>query len=212
MFMKSRIHICLLAVGLFALPCVASDNGAAMLYVKGTAWLNGSAIPDSSAIFPDDMVQTKPGAAASITVAGSNVAIGSASLVRYEPNHIELQHGEVTVVSSGRMAVNADEVTIAPSQTSSTEFDVRESDGEVFILAQKGTLTVSDSSGTVTLPEGQQAIRGKKKKRKKGGAWSDGNQGILGTTQAKAVGIGAVGAIIYFSLRPDDDAVSPWRP
>ena len=44
----------------------AADSGAAMLYAKGTTWINGSSVPKTSAVFPGDLVQTQSGSAASI--------------------------------------------------------------------------------------------------------------------------------------------------
>ncbi len=201
---------CLL-LALLPFPLFATDTGAAMLYVKGTAWLNGTAIPDSSAIFPGDMIQTKPGSAASITYAGSNVVIGSDSLAQFEAGRVELQHGQLTVVSQSTI-VQVDDVSIAPVKGSPAEFNVGEADGQVLIFARKGSVTVSDASGTVTLAEGQQTTRGARKRRKKGVAQADGRYGVLSSPWARVAGIGAVGLLTTLSLKPDDDSVSPWHP
>jgi ferric-dicitrate binding protein FerR (iron transport regulator) len=211
--MTFRRQICCLALLLLPFPVFAKDTGAAMLYVKGTAWLNGSAIPDSSAIFPGDMVQTKPGTVANITSVGSNVVIGSDSLVQFQPGQIDLQHGGVTIVSERGMVVQAEGVTVTPPTGSSTQYDVREWECRVLVSARKGSVTVSDSLGTVTVAEGQEISRGKRKKCKIGQATpSTGHYGVLGTPLAKAIGIGAVGTLITISLLPDDDPVSPWHP
>lgn len=190
----------------------ASDTGAAMLYVKGTAWLNGSLVPDSSAIFPGDMIQTKPAAAANIVAIGTSIVIGSGSLVQFQPERLELQDGQVQVDTSHGVLVHADDIAIAPAEPVDTQYEVRETDGEVWIFARKGAITVTDSSGTVVLDEGQQTTRGKKKKKRKGGAWIMGDKGLLSSRWAQGAGIAAAGGVILFSLLPNDDPVSPWQP
>jgi ferric-dicitrate binding protein FerR (iron transport regulator) len=49
---------------------------------------------------------------------------------------------------------------VSPAATSGwTEFEVKDVDGTVQIAARKGDLTISDDSGTSTLPQGQQTTR-----------------------------------------------------
>ena len=62
----------------------AADSGAAMLYAKGATWINGAAVPRTSAIFPGDLVQTRTDSAASINASGSNVVVLADSLVKFE--------------------------------------------------------------------------------------------------------------------------------
>jgi len=62
----------------------AADSSPAMLYAKGTAWINGSAVPRSSAVFPGDMVQTRSDSMASINASGSSVLVLADSLVKFE--------------------------------------------------------------------------------------------------------------------------------
>ena len=48
---------------------------------------------------------------------------------------------------------------MAPASNAWTEFNVTDVDGTVRIAARKGDLTITDESGTVTLPQGQQTTR-----------------------------------------------------
>ena len=68
----------------------AADNGAAaMLYADGAAWLNGSHVPKSSAIFAGDLVQTRSDSAANIHAAGASITVFGDSLVQFEGYIVE---------------------------------------------------------------------------------------------------------------------------
>src|SRR5260370_40211319 len=94
-----RIVSCLL---LLMVPASlwAADSGAAMLYANGAAWLNGSHVPNSSAIFAGDRVQTRIGGAANIHAPGSSITVLSESLVQFEGRPLKLEHGGVSVSAS----------------------------------------------------------------------------------------------------------------
>jgi len=70
---------CMLIV-LLPASMFAADSTAAMLYINGTAWLNGSSVPKSSAIFSGDLVQTRSDSVASIKAPG-NQRIGVVRLL-----------------------------------------------------------------------------------------------------------------------------------
>ena len=154
----------------------AAGSGAAMLYAKRTAWLNGSAVPRTSAVFPGDLVQTKPNSVANINAPGSSVMILSDSMVKFEGVAVSIEHGSVTVATSKGMTTRAGEVTVSPASNALTEFEVSDLNGTVQIVARKGDVSVSDGSQTSTLAQGEQTTRDEtpsdqnKKKRRKGGA------------------------------------------
>ena len=83
----------------------------------------------------------------------------------------------MTVSTSKSMATRAEDVTVFFSASGAlTEFEVRDVDGTVRIVARKGDLTISDDSGaTSTLAQGQETTREEsdsqkeKKKKKRGG-------------------------------------------
>src|SRR5262249_42344296 len=84
----------LIAVPLWA---VDADSGIGILHSSGTTWINGSAVPKSSAVFSGDLVQTQPGSLASINSPGSNVTMFADSLLKYGERDVVLQHGTITV-------------------------------------------------------------------------------------------------------------------
>ena len=124
-----------------------------MLYSKGTAWLNGSQVPRSSAIFPGDIVQTEAESLANINAVGSNVMILSDSLVKFEGGQISVEHGRVSVVTSKGMGTRAGDVVVTPLSAGVTEFEVVDLNGTVEVMARKGDVSVDNGWETTTLPK-----------------------------------------------------------
>ncbi len=195
----------------------AADSSAAMLYAHGSAWLNGSSVQRSSAVFSGDLVQTQANSAANIHAAGSSVLILSDSLVQFEGNAVKLEHGGVTVATSKAMAAHAGDLTVSPSASVWTEFEVADVDGTVRIAARKGDLTISDGTGTTTLAQGQETTRDeseaqKKKKKRAGGAVPGAQGGVLSSPVAVGIGAGVVGGLVIWALAQGDEPVSPTVP
>src|ERR1700686_1845408 len=167
----------------------AADSGAAMLYANGAAWLNGSHVPNSSAIFAGDMVQTRSDSAANIHAPGSSITVLGDSLVKFEGASLDVEHGGVSVSTSKGVATTAGDVRVAPASNGWTEFNVIDVDGTVRIAARKGDVTVTDDSGTVTLAQGQETTRDeqspqsdnskKKKKKQAAGAAPAAGGGVM---------------------------------
>src|SRR5713226_8324831 len=92
-----RNIFCWTMIAIFPASLMAADSAGAMLYAKGTAWLNGSTVPRSSAVFPGDLIQTKANSVANINAVGSNVLIVADSLVKFEGTAFSVEHGSVSV-------------------------------------------------------------------------------------------------------------------
>lgn len=205
---------CLLTV-LVPASLFAADSAAAMLYTNGTAWLNGSSVPKSSAVFTGDLVQTKSDSVASIKSPGSSVMVLSDSLVQMQENGVKLEHGTVTVGTSKTMIAEVGGLKISPAASAWTEFQVSDTDGTVQIIARKGDLTLSDGT---TLPQGDQTTREEtskknKKQRKQGGGAVPGAQGgILNSPAAIAIGAWTVGGLTAWVLVQGDQPLSPAKP
>src|SRR5580700_5901773 len=137
---------------------IAADSGAAMLYTDG-AWLNGSRVPQSSAIFSGDLVQTRSDSAANIHAPGSSVTILGDSLVEFQGSSLKVEHGGVSVSTSKELATTVGGVRVVPASDTWTEFNVTDVDGTVRIAANKGDLKITDAGGTATLQQGQQTTR-----------------------------------------------------
>lgn len=220
---RSMVSCVLLLIVPVAL--LAADSGVAMLYADGAAWLNGSHIPKSSAIFSGDLVQTRSDSAANIHAPGSSITVLGDSLVKFEGASLDIQHGGLSISTSRGIAATAGDVRVAPASNSWTEFNVIDTDGTVRIAARKGDLTITDDSGTTTLQQGQETTRDdqadqssdqskeKKKDKKRGtGAAPAAGGGVLNSTAAMAVGAGAVAGITAWVLLKSDNPVSPSNP
>jgi len=210
---------CLLAILFPAQVMLAGETASAMLYTSGAAWLNGSVVPKSAALFAGDMLQTRSDSTASIQSNGSNVMVLADSLVRFEGPAVELEHGSVRVTTSRGLAARAGDVTVKPASNSWTEFQVTDVDGRVQIAANKGDVTVQDDKGTTTVTQGQQTTRDdtsdvekKKKKRRAAGAAVGAGGGIMSSTAAIAGGLGVVGGVAVWVWLQSGAPVSPACP
>ena len=210
-----RKLICWMMLGVFPGSLMAADSGAAMLHAKGTAWLNGSTVPRTSAIFPGDMVQTQPNSIVNINASGSNVMIFSDSLIKFEGDTVSVEHGSVSVATSKGMATRAGNVMIAPTSSAWTEFDVTDIDGRVQVIARKGDVSISGDGQTNTLPQGQQTTRDEsenKKKDKRRGAATPAQGGVLDSPWAIGIGAAGVGGLLIWVLLEDQEPFSPAVP
>jgi hypothetical protein len=205
-------------IGLIAMaaPSMAADPNAAMVYARGTAWVNGAAIPKSSAIFPGDLVQTKPDSIANINAQGTSVVVQADSLVKLQANALELEHGAINVATSKSMAAHIGDLTIAPASGNWTEFQVADLDGTVKIIARKGDLSLQDDQGSTTLPAGQETTREethhKKHKRTGGGAVTAAQGSLLDSPAVIYGGTAVIGGVTAWVLLQGDDPASPDKP
>ena len=195
---------------------LGADSGAAMLYAKGAAWINGASVPQSSAVFPGDLVQTQADSVVRINATGSSVMILSDSLVKFEGNAVSMEHGAVNVATMKGMKTRAGAVVVAPVSDGWTEFEVRDVNGTVEITARKGDVSISDQESTSTLPQGQQTTRDDSEKRNKkkraAGAVSAAGIGVLDSPYAIAAGGAAVGGLLVWVLLQGDEPASPAVP
>jgi len=212
---------------IFPAALFAADQPAAMLYSHGTALLNGYTIARSSAIFSGDLIQTNTDSAANINATGSSVLVLNESLVQYEGSALKLEHGGVAISTSKLLATHAGDVKVSPVATVWTEFEVRDVDGKVRIVARKGDLTISDNTGITTLAQGQETTRdesqsqdnsqnGGKKKKKGAGPVAAAAPGAAGGVLNSPIAIGIAGGIVLggtaWVLSLGDEPVSPAKP
>ncbi len=210
---------CLLAV-VFPAHMLAGESPSAMLYTSGSAWVNGSTVPKTVAMFSGDMLQTRSDSTASIQSNGSSVMVMADSLVKFEGPAIEVEHGGVRVTTSRGMAARAGDVTVKPAGAAWTEFQVIDVDGQVQIAANKGDVTVQDTQGTTTVTQGQQTTRDdtsdtekKKKKRRRGtGTATAAKGGIMSSSWAVYGGTAVIGGVGLWVWLRSEPPVSPACP
>lgn len=196
-----------------------------MLHAGAGVRLNRNAAPASSAIFPDDLVQTPKNAAAKIDAAGSTAVVAPDTLVQFEGNQLFLEHGTVQVTTSTQMAVRVGCVTAIPVIAAWTQYDVTDVDGKVTVAARKSDVNIETRksgaspkseaarSEKVTVREGEQATRSEKC----GAAirppdYVTGKGAFLNTWEAVTAGLIVTGVITCLGLCHSDDPMSPSDP
>jgi hypothetical protein len=211
----SSLLVVIVPVALFA-----ADRPAAMLYSHGTALLNGHSIARSSAIFFGDLVQTNADSAANINASGSIVLVLNDSLVQYQDDAVQLEHGGITVSTSKLLATRAGAITVSPAASVWTEFEVRDVDGRVHIAARKGDLTINDETGATTLAQGEQTTREDpesqkdKDKKKKGAAAAPAaaQGGVFNSPIAVGIGGAAIlGGALWVFVQGGEQPASPTK-
>ena len=230
--MPSRFQKSVVSLMLMICPgsLLAADNGAAMVYTNRSTYdivmkadygtfVNGTGIPKSSAIFPGDMIQTRPDALANIIATGTNIIVYSDSLIEYQGDKIKIDRGGMTVTTSKGMAMQGGEVTIKPALNTQTEYEVTDSEGTLHVIAHKGDVLIADDTTSTTLPQGQQATRDdssatpadttKKKKKRKAAAAPAASGSIMDSPYLLYGGLAVVGGITTWILIKGDDPISP---
>jgi hypothetical protein len=212
-----RSALAALLVCVLPASTLAADSAVGMVYTNGTAWINGSAVPKTMAVFPGDLVQTRPDSIANIKASQLNVLVFSDSLVQFEPQTLKLEHGRVNVLTFKDFSVQVGDLRIAPKNASGTsEFEISDTDGVARIIARKGDLTLDDGKSVSTIPEGKEASKDdsdKDHKRRGGaGAVPGAAGGMLDSPIAIGIGAAAIGGLAVWVFLPGDEPVSPKRP
>jgi hypothetical protein len=207
----------LIAVTPAALLAADAVSSAAMLYGKGTVWLNGRPLPNSSAIFPGDMIETQPESVATLDASGSGVIVFPDSLVKFEGNAVSLEHGSVSVATSKGMVALAREVTVTPASNTWTEFEVADMNGTVQVFANKGSVNVNCRKGTLNLSEGEQAAPDKSgncnKRRRKAAPFFPGTGALLADPYVEAGALITGGVVVCLLLcNSSKPFLSQWKP
>ena len=71
----------------------SAGTPSAILHTQGGVWVNGYEARDSSAIFTGDLVETKPGFSASLSLEGSTILIQPESVAKFQQELLVLDHG-----------------------------------------------------------------------------------------------------------------------
>lgn len=145
---------------------------SAILHTQGGVWVNGYEAKDSSAVFSGDLVETKPGSPANLTLDGATVLIQPESVARLQTNFLELDHGGVAVGTSKSFKVKVNCITVTPVVNEWTQYEVSNVNGNVQVAARKNDVnvereadrkkpsptpvTVTEASHGATVHEGEQ--------------------------------------------------------
>lgn len=150
-----------------------------------------------------------------VVLAGSLFARDSSAARLYTSGPAWLNRSNVPKTSA-MSAAPLGGLKFVPAARLWTEFEVRDTDGSVKIIARKSDLTPSDANGTTTLAQAQESTRdetsanGKKKRdRNMGGAVPAAGGGILDSPPAIYGGLAAIGALTGWTLTQGDDPMNP---
>jgi hypothetical protein len=127
---------------------------SAILHTQGGVWVNGYEARDSSAIFPGDLLETKPGFSASLDLEGSTVLIQPESVTKLQENMLILDHGRVSVGTSRSFKVRVKCLTVTPVSNDWTQYNVTDVSGAILVAARKNDVSVErELSQRKPLPE-----------------------------------------------------------
>ena len=203
---------------------MAQDTGRAMLRTDGGAWLNGNLAPNSTAIFPDDVVQTQMTATARIDAEGSSVLVQPDTIVQFTAEELVLDHGSLQLNTSRGMRVRVNCIAIIPAKTEPARYDVIDVNGKVTVVAQQSDVKIRyggtaarrskpESSVDVTVHQGEQATRDERcGVAAKPADVINARGAILNSVWAKGAGLAAVGALACWALCRGDEPISPAKP
>lgn len=212
-----------------AVPSLLAAQGTnrAILHNTGGTALNKNPAPATSAIFPDDLIETQKGNIATLEAEGSNVTIQPETVVQFEPDELDLDHGFLQLTTARELRVRVNCLTLIPLTANRTQYDVSDVDGKVKIVAYKNDVKIHardsaarklasqgkpDDSRDEIVHEGQQKIRDEHcGAAVKPEETVDAKAGILNTVQAKVAGLGGI-ALLCLLICVGDDPISPSLP
>lgn len=116
--------------------------GAAILHAQGGVWINGYEARDASAVFPGDLLETKPGSSANLSLDGTTVLIQPESVAKLQTGVLELDHGSVLVGTSKSFKVRVSCITVVPALNEWTQYEVTDVNGNVQVAAHKNDVNV----------------------------------------------------------------------
>ena len=125
-----------------AAPTTSGQSSGAILHAQGGVWVNGSEARDSLAILPGDLIETKTGFSANLSLDGSIVFIGPESIAKFESDYIELDHGKVLVATSKVYKVYVNCIRVVPVLAEWTNYEVADVSRSIDVAAHKDDVNV----------------------------------------------------------------------
>jgi len=152
--------VCFAMILILPQSLLAIDPASAILHTQGGVWVNGTEVPDSTAIFSGDSLETKPGFAANLSADGSTVVIQPESIVKFQGDVLVLEHGSVSVGTSKAMRVRVNCLTVVPITTEWTQYDVTDMTGKVLVAARKNDVKINLEGNLAKLSKEPEAAKG----------------------------------------------------
>jgi len=119
-----------------------SQAPLAILHTQGGVWINGYEATDSAAVFAGDLLETKTGFVANMTLEGTTIQIQQESVAKLQPDVLVLDHGSVAVGTSKSFKVRVNCIIVEPVHSEWTQYDVTDVNGTVQVVAHKNDVRV----------------------------------------------------------------------
>ncbi|HTZ98396.1 MAG TPA: hypothetical protein VMB18_18485 [Terriglobales bacterium] len=202
-----------------------AQTQSAIVHTQGGVWVNGYEAKDASAVFSGDVVETRPGFSATLNLEGSSVLVEPESVVKFQGDAIELDHGGVSVETSTSFKVLVRCITVIPVASEWTQYEVVDMSGSVQVSARTKDVNVKwehgASKSSLEKAVGQQeqgsVHQGEQKKYDESelcGAPPRPNAGTLPNPKWIAAGAAGAGVLIWCVLQcgGSKPPVSNWKP
>ena len=169
--LRLRNFLCWALVVLLPGSVLGADSKSAILHAQSGVWVNGTEAQDSTAIFPGDLLETKPGSVANLNADGSSVVIQPESILKFNGDSLTLEHGSVLVLTGNSFSVHVDCLRVVPVADAWTQYEVIHVNGTVQANANKNDVNIEQgaslrkrtqeqsSTQSATVHEGEQATR-----------------------------------------------------
>jgi hypothetical protein len=202
---------------------IGQSTDRAILHSSGGVSLNKSPAPPTSAIFPDYLIETQKENVATIDAEGSRAMVQPETVVQFEVDELDLDHGFLQLTTSRQMRVRVNCLTVVPISADPTQYDVIDMDGKVKVIAYKNDVKIHlrssvahkakrDESSDVIVREGHQTTRDEHcaaAAKPTEGVTADG--AILTSRRAIWAGVGGI-ALLCILICRGDDPISPSGP
>jgi hypothetical protein len=210
---------------MIVLPASLAAQGTdrALLHSNGGTLLNGSPTPGTSAVFPNNLIETPPDQSALLAADGSSANVLPETMVQFQADELVLDHGQLQLNTARALRVRVGCITIVPTTLERTQYDVIDRNGKVTVIAYKHDVeiryqgaaaqTKKIGSSKTIVREGQQATREEKcgaaEKLEKA---IDGKGAILNGLPARIAGAGIIIAVTCYALCQSREPASPSLP
>jgi hypothetical protein len=185
-----------------------AQTPSAIVHTQGGVWVNGYEAKDASAVFSGDVIETRPNFSATLNLEGSSVLVQPESVVKFQGDSVELDHGSVSVETSTSFKVLVHCITVIPVANEWTQYDVVDLNGSVQVSARTKDVNVkwehAGSKASVANAVGQQeqgsVHQGEQKKYDESelcGAPPRPNAGSLPNPKWIAAGAAGAGVLIW---------------
>ena len=221
-----RASACLLILATPLVSVFAQTSAAAILRANGSVLLNEHPALNSSALYPDDLIETRKGAAARIEANGSAADLNPETMLQFEGYELVLDHGSLSVNTTRGLRVRIGCVTVTPVNPAEwTHYEVADVDGKITVSASKSDVYIdarsSNAQQDTKRTQSERAIvrEGEEKSRREKCVAADLPAGrsamqgaILNSPWVQGVSAAGIGGLLCWALCQNDNPLSPYTP